>query len=62
MAKMNAINFVRQVRQEVGKVSWPTRKETMVTSMMVLIISLIAAVFFLATDSVISFLIGLVLR
>jgi preprotein translocase subunit SecE len=55
------IEFVKQVRQEVAKVTWPTRKETMVTSMMVFVISLIAAVFFFAADGVIANVIRMIL-
>ncbi len=53
MAEMNPAKFVREVRQEVKKVVWPTRKETMVSTAMVLIIALVAAIFFLLVDSVI---------
>lgn len=49
---MNPAKFIREVRTEVGKVSWPTRKETMVSTAMVLILALIAAIFFLAVDAV----------
>jgi preprotein translocase subunit SecE len=52
MAQMNPAKFIREVRTEVGKVSWPTRKETMVSTAMVLILALIAAIFFLAVDAV----------
>ncbi len=53
--------FTRQVRQETAKVTWPTRKETMLTSLMVVILSIIAATFFLASDSLISFVVGKIL-
>lgn len=52
MAEMNPAKFIREVRTEVAKVSWPTRKETMVSTAMVLILALIAALFFLAVDGV----------
>lgn len=52
MAQMNPAKFIREVRTEVGKVSWPTRKETMVSTAMVLILALVAAIFFLAVDAV----------
>lgn len=61
MAKTNPIEFIKQVRQEVGKVTWPTRKETTVTSIMVFIISLIAAVFFFAADGLIANVIRMIL-
>jgi preprotein translocase subunit SecE len=52
MAGMNPAKFIREVRTEVGKVTWPTRKETMVSTMMVLIIAFIASLFFLAVDGI----------
>lgn len=53
--------FVREVRQEMNKVTWPTRKETMVSTMMVLILVALAAIFFLGVDWVISAVIRLIL-
>jgi len=50
----NPAKYFREVRQETGKVSWPTRKETLVSGTMVFVIALVAAVFFLVADSVIS--------
>ncbi|AIL13191.1 preprotein translocase subunit SecE [Candidatus Paracaedimonas acanthamoebae] len=61
MAKASPIMFIRQVRQEIGKVTWPTRKETMVTVMMVVILSVLAALFFLAADGFIHFIVQLIL-
>lgn len=52
MAKVSPGEFVRQVRQETGKVTWPTRKETMVTTVMVLIMTTLLSVFFLGVDQV----------
>jgi preprotein translocase subunit SecE len=54
MAKTSAIQFVQQVRQEVSKVTWPTRKETMITTAMVLLMSVMAAIFFLLVDQILS--------
>jgi preprotein translocase subunit SecE len=54
MAKTSAIQFVQQVRQEVSKVTWPTRKETMITTAMVFIMSVMAAIFFLLVDQILS--------
>jgi preprotein translocase subunit SecE len=54
MARTNPADFVRQVRQEVSKVTWPTRKETTVTTIMVFIMVTVAAIFFLLVDQVIS--------
>ena len=47
MSKVNPAQFVRQVRQEVAKVSWPSRKETGVGTLMVFIMVFLAAIFFL---------------
>ena len=61
MAKTNPAEFMRQVRQEVGKVTWPSRKETGVTTVMVFVMVILAAIFFLLVDQVVSWLIQLVL-
>ena len=61
MAKTNPARFMREVRQEVSKVTWPSRKETGITTAMVFIMSVCAALFFLLTDTIISELIQLVL-
>lgn len=55
MAKTNPGEFVQQVRREMAKVTWPSRRETMVTTMMVFIFVAIASVFFLLVDQVLSF-------
>ena len=55
MAKANPGEFVQQVRREVAKVTWPSRRETMVTTMMVFIFVAICAVFFLIVDQILSF-------
>ena len=56
MAKANPIQFLRQVKQEVSKVSWASRKEVTVTSIMVLIMGALAATFFFFTDSIVSYI------
>ncbi len=50
MAKTTPGDFVRQVKQEGSKVTWPTPKETGITSLMVFIMVVIMAVFFLGVD------------
>ena len=55
MAKTNPAVFMRQVRQEVSKVTWPTRKETGITTVMVFGMVTLAAIFFLIVDQIISF-------
>jgi preprotein translocase subunit SecE len=55
LAKLDPAQFVREVRQEVARVTWPTRKETLITTGLVLALSALAAVFFLLVDQIISF-------
>jgi preprotein translocase subunit SecE len=52
--KINPGLFVRQVRQEVSKVTWPSRKEAGVSTMMVFVMVAVAAAFFLAVDGVLA--------
>jgi preprotein translocase subunit SecE len=52
MAKTNPFEFLQEVRQEARKITWPTRKETMITTVMVLIMVVLASVFFLVVDAV----------
>ena len=50
MAKTTPGQFVREVRQEAAKVSWPTRKETMISTGMVFFMVFLAALFFFLVD------------
>jgi preprotein translocase subunit SecE len=63
MAKVSPFKFMQEVRVETDKVSWPTRRETMITTLMVFIMVAIASVFFLVADQVIrifvTFILGL---
>jgi preprotein translocase subunit SecE len=63
MAKTSPFQFIQQVRQEMSKVTWPTRKELTITTIMVFIMVVLAAVFFLIVDQIISvgikFILGL---
>ena len=52
MATFNPARYVREVIGEVKKVTWPTRKETTVTTIMVLIMVALAAIFFMVVDFV----------
>ena len=54
LAKLDPAQYVREVRSEVAKVTWPTRKETLITTGLVLALSALAALFFLVTDQVIA--------
>ena len=51
MAKVNPGEFFRQVRAETAKVVWPTRRETMMTALMVVIMTTILGIFFFGVDS-----------
>jgi preprotein translocase subunit SecE len=61
MAKTNPLQFIQQVRQEAEKVTWPTRRETMITTVMVMIMVTFAALFFLTVDAVLSRVVNVVL-
>ena len=61
MAKLNPIEFIQEVRSETEKVTWPSRKETMVTTIMVFVLVVMAALFFLAADQILSWLVSLAL-
>ena len=62
MAKTNPVQFFKEVRQEVARVTWPTRKETAVTTAMVFVMVFIAALFFFVVDQVLSNVVRIVLR
>lgn len=61
MARTNPITFFQQVRTEVGKVTWPTRNETVVSTIMVLVFATIASIFFLLADQIIAWIVTTVL-
>ncbi|BAQ17762.1 preprotein translocase subunit SecE [Methyloceanibacter caenitepidi] len=61
MARTNPFEFLQQVRTEVSKVTWPTRRETIITTIMVVVMSIIAALFFLGVDWVLGTLVQLIL-
>jgi len=61
MAKLNPFKFMQEVRQETNKVTWPSRKETGITTAMVFIFAALAAIFFLLADQLIRFAVTLVL-
>jgi preprotein translocase subunit SecE len=51
----NPFTFLQQVRQETAKVTWPSRRETTISTVMVLIFAAIAMVFFFAADQVMAY-------
>jgi len=61
MANSSPFEFLQQVRAEASKVVWPSRRETMVTTMMVMAMAVFASLFFLLSDQIISRLVGLIL-
>ncbi len=59
--KTSPIEFFRQVRQEANKVTWPSRKETLVTGAMVFVMVAITGTFFLVVDQLLSLAVRLLL-
>ena len=51
MAKTSPVEFVQEVREEARKITWPSRREVMVSTVMVMIMVTMAAVFFLVVDA-----------
>jgi preprotein translocase subunit SecE len=60
LAKLDPAQFVREVRQEASRVTWPARKETLITTGLVLGLSTLAAIFFLVVDQLIQLAMRLV--
>ena len=58
---INPLKFVQGVKQELFKVTWPTKKDVMVGSLMVFALASIAAIFFLLLDQIYKFLLGVIL-
>ena len=52
MAKTNPFEFLQEVREEANKVSWPSRREIMISTVMVFIMVFVASIFFLIVDSI----------
>ncbi len=61
MAKVSAAEFVRQTRQEIQRVTWPSRKETLVTTGMVFLMVIVSAIFFFVVDQLLAQAVRLVL-
>ena len=63
MARVSPAQFLSQVRTEAGKIVWPTRRETGMTALMVVIMTTLLALFFFGVDSafsaIVQFLLGL---
>ncbi|AGF74402.1 preprotein translocase subunit SecE [Bartonella australis AUST/NH1] len=54
-SKTNPITFLKQVHAEAAKVKWPTRRETVVSTVMVLVVTAFASAFFFVADQIVNF-------
>jgi preprotein translocase subunit SecE len=61
MAKTSPAQFVREVRQELAKVTWPTRKELAVTTASVFVMAIAMALFFFVVDQIIAWIVQVIL-
>lgn len=61
-SKSNPFTFLQEVRSETAKVVWPTRRETVISSIMVLVMVFFAAIFFFAADQILSVVISFILN
>jgi preprotein translocase subunit SecE len=59
--RVSPFRFVQEVREETRKVTWPSRKETLITTAMVFVMVAIASIFFLIADQVIRVVVTFVL-
>ena len=57
----NPLEFLNQVRAEANKVTWPSRRETLITTALVIVMVLIASVFFVSVDQVLRLLVTFIL-
>ena len=60
--KTNPAQFVRQVRQELSKVTWPEKKDTFISSVVVIVLIILFSIFFLLTDQIWSFVIKKIIQ
>ena len=61
MAKLSPFKFLQEVRAEADKVTWPTRRETFITTIMVFVMVALASIFFFASDQLIRFIVTFLL-
>ena len=61
MPKTSPIKFLQEVRAEGQKVTWPTRRETMITTLMVFIMTALSAIFFLISDQIMRLLVTFII-
>ena len=57
----NPLKFIQEVKQETFRITWPTKKDTMMGAVMVFALASVAAIFFLVLDQILRFLLNLVL-
>ncbi len=57
----NPLKFIQEVKQETFKITWPTKKDTMMGAIMVFALASIAAIFFLILDQILRFLLNIIL-
>jgi preprotein translocase subunit SecE len=60
-SKTNPFTFIQQVRTEASKITWPSRRETVISTAMVLVMVILASIFFFASDQLIGWLLGMLL-
>lgn len=58
---LNPLTFLQEVRAEVSKVTWPTRRETLITTIMVFIMAALASLFFFVADQILGFIVAFLL-
>lgn len=61
MARTNPLQFMQQVRAEVSKVVWPSRRETVITTVMVFVMAAIFAIFFFGVDQIVQLVLRTIL-
>ena len=59
--KTNPFTFIQQVRAETAKVTWPSRRETMISTAMVVVMAFVAAIFFFLADALMGYGVELIL-
>jgi len=59
---INPLRFIQEVKQEAFKVTWPTKKETMQGTLMVVAMAIVASLFFLLLDQILRYLLDLILK
>ena len=60
-SKTNPFTFLQQVRAETAKVTWPSRRETMISTAMVVVMAFVAAIFFFLADALMGYGVELIL-